>query len=251
MHDGRTRRPAARTGGLTQVARSSARSAASAPRFALPPLVPFVGDTLEADHDYERQDIVGLDLAGRDGTDARFLECRFARCGLDGAVLRRVRVIESLLEDVHATTVDLGDSSWRDSEIAGGRLGAVTLAGATWSGVRVRGSKVDFLSVAGATLEDVVFERCEVGGFDARGARLHAVRFVDCTVDEVNVSGATLAKVDLSGARLRSLIGVESLRGAILGRQQLLDLAPLLAAELGIQVRADRSGEALESPSEV
>jgi len=55
----------------------------------------------------------------------------------------------------------------------------------------------------------------------------------------LNVAEATLSKVDLSGARLKTLVGVESLRGAIIGRDQLLDLAPLLAAQLGVEVRED------------
>jgi hypothetical protein len=45
--------------------------------------------------------------------------------------------------------------------------------------------------------------------------------------------------VDLSGARLRTLVGIESLRGAIIGYSQLVDLAPLLAAQLGLEVRPD------------
>jgi hypothetical protein len=58
-------------------------------------------------------------------------------------------------------------------------------------------------------------------------------------MDELNVTGATLSRVDLSGVRLRSLIGVESLRGAIVSRRQLLDLAPVLAAQLGLEILPD------------
>ena len=65
------------------------------------------------------------------------------------------------------------------------------------------------------------------------------MRFVDCNIDELNVAGATLSGVDLTGARLRSLIGVESLRGAIVSSEQLIDLAPILAAQLGLEGRAD------------
>ena len=129
-----------------------------------------------------------------------------------------------------APTVDLADSTWRDSHISGGRLGAVSLIGATWTGVRVRGCHLGFLNLAGAHLEDVLFEGCEIGSLDARTAELDSVTFVRCTLDELNVSGATLRKVDLSGARLRSLIGVESLKGAIVSHDQLVDLAPLLAS---------------------
>jgi len=58
-------------------------------------------------------------------------------------------------------------------------------------------------------------------------------------VQELNVTEATLSKVDLSGTRLLALVGVESLRGAIVSHEQLLDLAPLLAAQLGVEVRPD------------
>jgi uncharacterized protein YjbI with pentapeptide repeats len=115
----------------------------------------------------------------------------------------------------------------------------LTLAGAGWTDVRVRRVKLGFVNLAGARLEDVAFEECEIGSLDAGSAQLRSVAFVDCAVAELNVAEATLSKVDLSGARLKTLVGVESLRGAIIGRDQLLDLAPLLAAQLGVEVRED------------
>ena len=115
----------------------------------------------------------------------------------------------------------------------------MTLIGATWSGIRIRATRVGHINLAGARLQDVVFEGCEIDSLDLRGADLEAVTFVDSRVDELNVAGATLSAVDLSGARLRTLVGVESLRGAIIGHSQLIDLAPLLATELGLQVRPD------------
>ena len=214
------------------------RTAAERP-LELPRLTVFEDDLLEVRRDYDAIDFVDRDFTGQDASDARFLACRLQRCRLDGLSLRRVRIIESLLADIHGATVEMTDSTWRDSRLTGGRLGAATLTGATWTGIHVRGSKLGFLDFAGARLEDVIFEGCEIGGLDARSARLHSVAFIDCTVDELNLAGATLAKVDLSGARLRSLVGVESLRGAIVSSEQLTDLAPILAAQLGLEVRPD------------
>ena len=207
---------------------------------SLPDLSIFDGDRLEAGDDHVAVDFVDLDFAGQDAPDARFLECRLQRCGLDGTSLRRARIAESLLSDVHGATVDFADSTWRDSEVWGGRLGAVTLVGATWTGIRIRGSHLGFLNPSGAHLQDVTFEGCEIGSLDVRGAELTSVAFEECRVDELDVAGATLSKVDLSGARLRTLVGVESLRGAIISHDQLIDLAPLLAAQVGLEVRPDR-----------
>jgi uncharacterized protein YjbI with pentapeptide repeats len=205
----------------------------------LPDLAPFDGERLEAGGDHVAVDFVDLDFGGQDAPDSRFLECRLQRCGLDGASLRRARIADSLLSEVNGATVDFADSTWRDSQMWGGRLGAVTLIGATWTGIRVRGSHLGFLNLAGAHIQDVTFEGCEIGSLDVRGAELQSVAFEDCRVDELDVAGATLSKVDLSGARLRTLVGVESLRGAIISHEQLVDLAPLLAAQVGLEVRPD------------
>jgi len=218
---------------------TSRRTAAPPEHLSLPRLTPFDGDRLEPGSDHDAVDFVDLDLSGQDASDARFLECRLLRCSLDGASLRRARVIGSLLADARATSLDLSDSTWRDAEISGSRLGAVSLAGASLTGVRVRGGRFGFMNLAGAHLEDVVIEGCEIGSLGARSAQLRRVTFVDSTVSELDIAGATLSEVDLSGARLRSLIGVESLRGALIGEGQLMDLAPLLAEQLGLQIRAE------------
>lgn len=226
-----------------RIVKANGRRSTPESEMSLPALTRFDGDRLEPHGDYDAVDFVDRDFTGQDASDARFLECRLERCRLDGLSMRRARILESLLTEVHGASVDFADSTWRDSRVSGGRLGAVTLTGASWTGMRVRGCHLGFVNVAGAQFEDVRFEQCEIGSLDARTAQLRSIAFVDCTVDELNVAGATLSEVDLSGARLRSLIGVESLRGAIVSDEQLVDLAPLLAARLGLEVRRTPSVE--------
>jgi uncharacterized protein YjbI with pentapeptide repeats len=206
---------------------------------ALPHLADFDGEGLERDREYEATLFADRDFSGQDAGEARFLECRLERCCLDGLLLRRARLVDCLLLDSYGASLDAADSNWRGCHVSGGRLGAMTLAGATWTAMRLRGIKLGFLSLAGARLDDVVFEECEIEGLDARSAQLNSVAFRDCSLGELNVAGATLSKVDLSEARLKTLVGVESLRGAIVSHEQLLDLAPLLAAQLGLEVRPD------------
>ena len=213
--------------------------ARAARQISLPHLADFDADYLEIGRDYDAIAFADRDFTGQDASDARFLECRLERCCLEGLSMRRARLVDCLLADVHGASVDFTDSTWRDSQMTGGRLGAMTLPGATWTGIRVRGVKLGFVNLAGARLQDVVFDECEIGGLDARAAQLRSVAFIDCTVQELNVTEATLSKADLSGARLLALLGVESLRGAIVSHEQLLDLAPLLAAQLGVEVRPD------------
>ena len=115
----------------------------------------------------------------------------------------------------------------------------MTASSATWSVVRVRGIKLDFLDLSGAKVSNAVLEDCVIGELELGEADLRSVRFPGCEIGVLGVSGARLTDVDLSGATLRTISSVTGLRGATLSADQLIDLAPLLAANVGIRIRAD------------
>jgi uncharacterized protein YjbI with pentapeptide repeats len=101
----------------------------------------------------------------------------------------------------------------------------------------VRGGKIDFLNLRQARLRDVVFESCVLVEPDFGGARLERVEFVDCALRAADFTAATLTDVDLRGAaELDIAAGVDRLAGAVISAAQLLDLAPVLAGQLGIRV---------------
>jgi uncharacterized protein YjbI with pentapeptide repeats len=84
-----------------------------------------------------------------------------------------------------------------------------------------------------------VFENCVLVEPDFGGARLERVEFTDCVLKRADLSGVTLTDVDLrQAAELDIARGVERLAGAVISPAQLLDLAPVLAAEMGLRVEA-------------
>ncbi len=196
-------------------------------------------DGLEARRDYEAVEVADRDLAGQSAQGATFTGCRIARCHLDGLDLRQSRVSDSLLVDNDATSVDASDATWRDSIVSGGRLGALIAAGATWTGVRLRGLKLDYLDLSGAKVSGVAFEEVVIGELELAEADLRSVRFESSAIEHLSASSARFTDVDLSGARLRTIAGIASLRGATISPEQLIDVAPLLAAHVGIVVRGD------------
>jgi uncharacterized protein YjbI with pentapeptide repeats len=117
------------------------------------------------------------------------------------------------------------------------RLGGVQLHGAVLERVLIRGGKIDYLNLREARLKDVVFEDCVLVEPDFGGARLERVEFVGCAVKGADLSGASLKDVDLRGAATVEITrGVERLSGAVISAAQLMDLAPVLAGEMGIRV---------------
>ncbi|MFJ5777513.1 pentapeptide repeat-containing protein [Streptomyces sp. NPDC093094] len=211
--------------------------AARRPEVRLPALERWDGGALEPDGDYDGLELREEDLAGQDGAGARFMDCALKGCVLDGTRLHHARFLDSVLTDVRGVGTDLAEATLRDVELRDARLGGTQLHGAVLERVVVRGGKLDFLNFRAARLRDVVFESCVLVEPDFGGARLERVEFVDCALKEADLTSAGLKDVDLRGAApLEIARGVDRLAGAVISMGQLLDLAPVLAGELGIRV---------------
>ncbi|MFC4471831.1 pentapeptide repeat-containing protein [Streptomyces xiangluensis] len=210
------------------------------PEVRLPPLVPYAGGELEPDGDYDGLEFREADLAGQNGAGARFMDCTLTGCALDETRLRHARVMDSVLTGIRGVGTDLAEVTLRDVELVDARLGGVQLHGAVLERVLIRGGKIDYLNLRKGRLRDVVFEGCVLVEPDFGGARLERVEFVDCALKGVDFSAATLTDVDLRGAAEVDIArGVDRLAGAVISPTQLLDLAAVLAAEMGVRVVAE------------
>ncbi|MFI2642690.1 pentapeptide repeat-containing protein [Streptomyces sp. NPDC018610] len=207
------------------------------PEVRLPALEAYDGPGLAPDGDYDGLEFRETDLSGQDGAGARFMDCALRGCALDDASLRHARLLDSVLTGVRGVGTDLADATLRDVELTDARLGGTQLHGAVLERVRIRGGKIDYLNLRRARLRDVVFEGCVLVEPDFGGARLERVEFVDCALTGAEFGAVTLTDVDLRGAApLEIAGGAERLAGAVISTGQLLDLAPVLAARLGIRV---------------
>ncbi|MFC7266453.1 pentapeptide repeat-containing protein [Streptomyces lutosisoli] len=211
--------------------------AARRPEVRLPALESYDGFGLEPDGDYDGLEFREVDFVGQDGGGARFMDCALTGCALDETRLHHARVLDSVLTGIRGVGTDLAESTLRDVELVDARLGGVQLHGSVLERVLVRGGKIDYLNLRKARLKDVVFEGCVLVEPDFGGARLERVEFVDCVLKGADFTSATLTDVDLRGAaELDIARGVDRLAGAVISAGQLLDLAPVLAAVMGIRV---------------
>ncbi|MBC9728896.1 pentapeptide repeat-containing protein [Streptomyces sp. TRM68367] len=224
------RRVTGESGGSTVV------KAARRPEIRLPPLVPY-GGGLEPDGDYDGLEFRDADLAGQDGGGARFMDCALAGCALDETRLTRARFLDSVLTAPRGVGTDLAEATLRDVELTDARLGGIQLHGAVLERVVIRGGKIDYLNLRAARLRDVVFDSCVLVEPDFAGARLERVEFTDCAVKGADFNAATLTDVDLRGAASLDIArGVDRLAGAVISPGQLVELAEVFAAELGVRV---------------
>ena len=176
------------------------------------------------------------DLSGADLARASFSESAFDRVILHEADLRGVHLVECRLQQLDAAALGVRRSSWRSVTMSGSRLGALEAYESTWRSVEVSESKVGYLNARGATWQDVTFRGCVLDELDLAGARLTRVAFPECRIGTLRLTGTTLTDVDLRATRLEVVVDLAGLAGAWVSEQQLIELAPLLAAQLKIRV---------------
>ena len=96
--------------------------------------------------------------------------------------------------------------------------------------------RLDLVNLRFARLERVVFRDCRMSECDLSEAFLKDVLFERCQLREATFSAATLQRVELRGCDVAGVRGVESLRGARMPWNDVLENAPLFATAVGIEI---------------
>lgn len=167
---------------------------------------------------------------------SRWLDVHWAAGRFDSLDLAGARLVRNRFTDVAAASIGASESTWRDVEVLGGRIGALELDLADLQSVRLEGCGISYLNLRYATVRDLVVTDCHIEELDLVGATLERARLTDCRVGQLSLHGATLAGVDLRGAQLGTVSGVDGLAGARITDLQLAELAGTLAEHLGILV---------------
>jgi uncharacterized protein YjbI with pentapeptide repeats len=198
-------------------------------------LTPHAGG-LTAHGEYDTVRFSELTFDQPSAANAKFLDCAFAQVSFQGGYLRRSRFSDVWFRDVRLTSVDLAETSWLEATIIGAVVAGVSAYGAQLRKVAFHGCKLDSVNFRGAALTEVTFDECLLRHVDFAGATLTKAVFTNSQLSKCDFTGVTLRQVDLRGAELGITIGPDSLRGAIITTAQLIDIAPLIAENLGIIV---------------
>ena len=204
---------------------------------ALPDLTDATGEDVDPHDLHECLRLTG-DLSQRDLSGARFVECAFSTVRANETLLRGVSFRECVFSGIDAPSLRAPRSEWRSVVLDGSRIGAAEMYEAIIHGASLRSSKLSFVNLRSATIRDVEFVDCTIEDLDLAGATLERVAFRNCTVGTIRFHSTgqpAMVDVDLRGVRLDAIDGLDSLRGLVLSAEQVAELAPSLAAHLGIR----------------
>ncbi|MCC2594202.1 pentapeptide repeat-containing protein [Tessaracoccus sp. OS52] len=162
--------------------------------------------------------------------------CEFDDVVVDELTLASSRFVDTRFHLLAVPVLRMARSALRDVEFDGCRLGAVEAFDLDAKAVHFRNCRISYLNLRGSKLLDVAFTDCIVDELDLLQADAKRIAFAGSRVGSLAVHNSKVADFDLRGAELSAVSGWVSLAGATLSEDQLMFLAPQIAAELGIRV---------------
>lgn len=202
----------------------------------LPALAPAEGGDVRGGGHYEARRFTDVDFGDNNLAGASFVECELIGVQAGESQLQAARFSESRLDRLNAPALAAARSGWSDVHIANSRLGAVELFDADFRAVHIADSRLMFVNLRSAQMRDVKFTACAIDELDLTGAKVERMAFEDCTVQTLRLDHAVLRDVDLRGADLEAISGVDAMKGAAISTIQAMDLASLFAKHLGIAI---------------
>lgn len=155
----------------------------------------------------------------------------------DSVDLTGATLIDVDMAGVRIASLQMRDAGVRRVRISGGRIGTLDLSSARIDELELRDVRIDYLNLGGVRAADIEITACSIRTIDMPQAELTRVRFTDTRSDEVDSRGMRATHVDLRGLDASAFLDANSLRGTTLSSFQVQQLAPVLAAGIGIQVK--------------
>ena len=168
-------------------------------------------------------------------------EIRLSDCELSGARIDSLDLIDCQLSGCDVANLGTRRLSARRTVVASSRLTGAAGAGAELTDVVFEGCRMNLVTLRDARLERVVFRDCVLREADLGGMRCDSVVFEDCDLSGVTLTGSRFARSELRSCRLDGLSGVEALRGVAMSDDDVMSLARVLAAALGIRPLHDEA----------
>lgn len=160
-------------------------------------------------------------------TNVTLRSCRLI-LGSDAIVrVRRSTLINCDISQVHFKTVTTS------------RFESCKMTGTSFLGemsdLELHNCRLQLSSLAMTSIDRVAFNDCEFADVDLLESRLSDVTFDGSRLQGVSVHRAAFDRVDLRGAAPLELANIGSLAGCMVDNNQIYELAPLLAAMVGLR----------------
>lgn len=196
------------------------------------------GEVAELHHDDNVNEIElgNVSLVDQRANGVAFEAVRFSNVDVSGSQLEHLRMADGALHRCNLANVHARRASLTRVAVAGSRMTGIAMPEATLRDLTLSDCRIDLASFAFSRLQRVTFEDCLLQQTDFLEAQLDAVRFYRCDLTRADFRGARLKRCEFRRSNLTGIDGVESLRGAAMEWPDIVEMAGVWAAALGIAI---------------
>ncbi|WP_432982973.1 pentapeptide repeat-containing protein [Dactylosporangium sp. CA-233914] len=191
---------------------------------------------LEPDASFEALVFADIDLTGRRAVAVEFEECQFTAARFAGSHLDRLRLTDCRIETSDWSNLRAEAAGIDRVAFATSRLTGMACTNGRLRNTAFRDCKLDLSSWRFTHFDAVTFDECNLTGADFTNADLRGASFTRC-----RLTAAQFSNADMHGARFRAceldgIGGIASWSGAVVHRDDLIELADALAGALSIVI---------------
>ena len=180
------------------------------------------------------QDLSRTRVIAANISDARLVKINFSEANLE-----KFGIMDVVFSRCDLTATNCAEASWHRVKISGSRLSGLKLQTSSLRDVIFDTCKLDLANFRFSKLKNVLFKNCVLDEADFYNTELENVQFQYCSLIKTEFSSAKCKKLDLRTSDISSILGIESLAGAIIDSMQLIALAPMLAQSFKIKIEDD------------
>lgn len=148
-----------------------------------------------------------------------------------------IDISDSSLSNCVLNTVICFRSSLVRTIIDSGQLTGLQLAEGNFLDFTLKNSRANLCNFRNSKFKLCHFLDSDLSETDFSGSKITKVRFEHCMLDKVDFSNCTFDNVEFINCSLASINGLTSFKGVSISEQNLIEIAPILASELGIKIQ--------------
>jgi uncharacterized protein YjbI with pentapeptide repeats len=147
-------------------------------------------------------------------------------------------IADATIQELHAPNILSYRGSIIRSHIHKGQLTGLQLPEAHITDVVFNNCRLNLANFRKVKFERCIFTACDLTEADFSDANMHNALFENCQIDLAEFSNVQCKRVEFLNTNLSQIKGVGGLSGSAITEENLIEIAPLLAASHGIHLIA-------------
>ena len=183
--------------------------------------------------EYEGLEINGYDFSAAAFTNLDFKDCLLKNCNLNHLKSVKLSLINVRLENCDLANLEIEELYTRSVDFLKCRLTGFVSSDSVLNETSFNNCQLKLAQFRFTKMKSLIFNNCLLNEADFYAAQMLKVNFLDCDLTKAEMSKTKNFETDLRTSNIAGLnIGIDNLKGVIIGPEQINDLVWLLGVSI-------------------